>query len=182
MIKAVILAGYNDRVHGLHNKATCMIGGKMMVEYVIEALEKSQCVDRIVIIGDKKKLQVLENKELEVVQCSSSLVDNVLLGIKYFQGEQVLVSTSDIPMVTEEAIRDFVLKGQETEADLAYSVISKKRMVEKYPQAHRTYVKLKDGEFTGGNLFLVNSSKVDGYVEVGKRMIAYRSEERRVGK
>ncbi len=175
MINAVILAGDNDKSSGeLHNKATCLIGDKMMIEYVISALKNSQYISKILIIGDKAKLESLEREDIKLLQSTDSLVDNILLGIKSFKDEQVLISTSDIPMVSEEAIRDFIIKGLEARADLAYSVIIKNTMVDKFPQAHRTYVKLKDGEFTGGNLFLVQTPKIYNALEIGQKMIMYR--------
>ena len=176
MVKTVILAGTNDKQDDvLLDKASCMIGGKMMIEYVIDALQKSQCTDEILVVGNKEKLISLEKKwDIELMQCNYSLVDNILQGIKRFEGEQVLISTSDIPMITEEAVKDFVVKGQAADADLCYSIISKKIMIDTYPKAHRTYVKLKDGEFTGGNLFLLDSTKTDRYAEIGKKMLLYR--------
>ena len=192
MLKAVILAGNETKreatadskaVGQLQDKATCIIGGKMMIEYVVDALIKSACVDHIAVIGDKTKLQFLESMvHLEVIQSTDNLADNVILGIKRYEGKKVLISTSDIPMITEEAIRDFVSKGQSMEADLCYSIISKKRMQEKYPENQRTYVKLKDGQFTGGNLFLVDSLKVNSYLDIGKKMLLYRKKPWRMVK
>ena len=47
-------------------------------------------------------------------------------------------------------------------------------MQEKYPENLKTYVKLKEGRFTGGNLFLLNSKKIDNFLEIGKKMLLYR--------
>ncbi|MBS3994935.1 MAG: NTP transferase domain-containing protein [Alkaliphilus sp.] len=180
MLKAVILAGHEPQIGDealdqLQEKSTCMIGEKMMIEYVVDALLKSTCVDHIAVIGDRTRLHLLESIEhVEVIQSTNNLADNVVLGINRFKGENVLVSTSDIPMLTEQAVRDFVLKGQSLKADLCYSIINKQKMQEKYPENLKTYVKLKEGRFTGGNLFLLNSKKIDNFLEIGKKMLLYR--------
>ena len=106
----------------------------------------------------------------------------ILLGVKRFDGEKVLISTSDIPMITEEAVRDFILKGQAVDADLCYSIVDKKAMLSKYPNARRTYVKLREGEYTGGNLFLLDSRKLDSCIAIGNKMLLYRKKPWKMSK
>ncbi|HQD41289.1 MAG TPA: molybdopterin-guanine dinucleotide biosynthesis protein A, partial [Bacillota bacterium] len=44
----------------------------------------------------------------------------------------------------------------------------------KYPGAKRTYTELKDGTFTGGNMFYVNPRVVEGSADLARRLVGYR--------
>jgi hypothetical protein len=58
--------------------------------------------------------------------------------------------------------------------DLYYPIISKSEVEKKYSSTRRTYVGLKDGVFTGGNLFLLNPDVYKKCVENGQKIIQLR--------
>ena len=129
-----------------------------MLEYVLDALHNVKTIEKIAVVGAKEKLQeVLGHKIDYIIEGTDSIVDNVIKALELFPGEkEMLVLTCDIPMITVEAIEHFMLESKESGADICYSIVNKKLNDERYPEVKRTYVKLKEGQFTGGNAFYLN--------------------------
>ncbi|WP_197051412.1 nucleotidyltransferase family protein [Caloranaerobacter azorensis] len=177
MINSIILAGRSEKkLDGKLSKALVNINGKPMIYYVIKALKESGVIDKIVIVGDKEELDKIGLEDVEfIIQDRGSIIDNVIAGVDYFKEDSmVLISTCDIPLLTAQAVYDFVKKSLESKADICYPIIEKSVCLEKYPEAIRTYAKLKDGYFTGGNLMLINPKVLDRCITKAKQMIEYR--------
>lgn len=141
-------------------EAMIMIQGKPMVEYVVDAVGKSKVAGRVVVVGPEHLLgPVLAGKVFRVAQSGHSIMDNLMIGLEILQPSgKVLIVTSDIPLITTEAIDDFADRCSMTAADVYYPVCSKEGNEVKYPGVKRTYVRLKEGTFTGGNLVVIDPS------------------------
>jgi len=166
------------------NKAFYKIKDKHMIEYVVEALRKCNCIDRIAVVGPKDKLEQAIGGIVDIViEGADSIVSNILLALDYFSGEkEILIVTSDIPMVTKEAIEDFVARCRQKDVDLCYSIVDKKVNDLKYPDVRRTYARLWEGQFTGGNVFYFNpdvTDKCKGFIE---KMLEYRKSPTKMAK
>lgn len=159
-MNAIVLAGEkkSNKENTLENKALIKIKNKYMLEYVLDALHNVKTIEKIAVVGAKEKLQeVLGHKIDYIIEGTDSIVDNVIKALELFPGEkEMLVLTCDIPMITVEAIEHFMLESKESGADICYSIVNKKLNDERYPEVKRTYVKLKEGQFTGGNAFYLN--------------------------
>ncbi|MHB1392726.1 MAG: NTP transferase domain-containing protein [Clostridia bacterium] len=168
--------GVNSNGEERINKAFYKIKDKHMIEYVVETLRKSSCIDRIVVVGPKDKLeQVIGGIVDNVIEGTDSIVSNVLLALDYFPEEkEILIVTSDIPMVTKEAIEDFVARSRQKSVDLCYSIVDKKVNDLKYPGVRRTYARLWEGRFTGGNVFYFNPDITDKCKDFVEKMLEYR--------
>ncbi|HHW91646.1 MAG TPA: NTP transferase domain-containing protein [Firmicutes bacterium] len=159
MVEAIVLAGsLNDR--GLREiskepyEALIPLAGKPMVEYVLDALQESPSISRIIVVGPASLAKLQIPKLTTVVESTISVMDNLRLGLEQVSGEKyVLLATSDIPLLTAAAVEDFIARSRDQEGDLFYSIVDKKTNENYFSGIQRTYVKLKDGTFTGGNLF-----------------------------
>ena len=67
----------------------------------------------------------------------------------------MLVVSGDLPLLTVAAVEDFVAQAAAAEADFAYPIIPKEVCEARFPGGKRTYVRLRDGTFTGGNAVAV---------------------------
>jgi len=85
-------------------------------------------------------------------------------------------------MLTKEAVCDFIEKSEATGADLCYPIVRKEDNLKKFPEAKRTYARVKEGVFTGGNIFYVNPGIIDRLIEDAKQFIAYRKRPWKLGK
>lgn len=180
-LDAIVLAGADN--HG--SLAACTdtpyeamidIQGKPMVEYVVDALRQSAHVGRVAVVGPEHVLApVLEGKVYRVVQSGSSIVENLLIGISILQpAGRVLVVTADIPLITTAALDDFVERCQGFDADICYPICRKEANEAKYPGMRRTYATLREGTFTGGNIFVLNPAMVVKWRREIERAVAVR--------
>lgn len=177
-MNAIILAGGKKGEHSntIENKALLKIHGKYMIEYVIDSLKKVPQIDKILVVGDKTQLtQAIGSKADYIIEGTGSIVDNTMKALDYLPGEkEILLLTCDIPLITPEALEHFIESSREKNADLCYSIVEKSLNDEKYPEVKRTYAKLKEGEFTGGNVFYFNPEIKDRCKDFVDEMLKYR--------
>lgn len=188
-MNAIVLAG-NKKVNSdsaenknqkditaqIENKALLKLKDKYMIEYIINTLRSSSLIDKIAVVGPKEQLEAIIGDRVDyIIEGTDSIVTNGLLAMEYFKNdEQVLIATSDIPMLTVEALEDFINKALAMKADLCYSVVNKEINDKKYPEVKRTYVRLWEGQFTGGNIFLFNPAAADKCKNFVEQMLEYR--------
>lgn len=177
-MKALILAGKQSDgplAHLHPNKAMIRVHQKEMIRYVIDAVKATGLVDQIAVVGAREDLAPILPYVDTVVEEGVDLADNVLRGTSIFgDEEEILVLTSDIPMITPEAIEDFVKQCSKVQADFYYPIVRREVNDKKYPGVKRTYVKIKDGSFTGGNIFLVKAKAVKTCIKRAKVFLSYR--------
>ena len=164
-IDAIILAGGKideelAQFTKVHNKAYITIGGKMMVEYMIEAIREVQKIDRIALVTNKDKLpSSLADKCDIVIDEGETITGSLRKGIEGLSPKpfRAIVFPCDLPLITSESIEDFVEKSMEPPVDLTYGYLSRSNSEAKYPTLRHTYAKLKEGTFCGNGAFLYES-------------------------
>lgn len=181
MVDAVVLAGSTNNgplkeCSPVRHEALIPIGNKTMVEHVVDALLKARNVKKVLIIGPVAELSGLAfDNRVSTIESCGGILENIEAGLKSLSGEKrVLLVTSDIPLLTPQAVDDFFELCGDMSGDLYYPVIGKAVVERKYPATRRTYVKLKEGIFTGGNLFLLNPAVFKKCVENGRELINLR--------
>ena len=159
MFNAFVLAGTKEKgpleiTANVENKALIMIKDRPIIEYIIDALNNSENIDKILVVGPKDELYPYIGKKVEeILDPGNSILENMEIGLNYFNSENnLLLLTSDIPLITSQAIDEFIEKCIEKEADIGYPIITKENIIKKYPETIRTYVKMKEGIFCGGNI------------------------------
>ena len=161
-IYAVILAGDNEdrkirtgRV--IANKAFLPINGKNMLDYVLDCYRSMGELAGIGVIGPEAELNSV-GEDITVIPQKGDMVSNVVAAGERFKNGWLLLSSCDIPLITPEAIRDFISKCEG--AQLYYPLVPKADSERVFPDMERTWVKLRDGIFTGGNVLMVRTDKV----------------------
>ncbi|MCR4443038.1 MAG: nucleotidyltransferase family protein [Peptococcaceae bacterium] len=183
MVVGVILAG--GRKNGLTagqthpvDEAFISIGKRYMIEYVAEALEASPYINRIIISGPLDRLVKVfqESERLTLVQSGETVIDSFRHAFQAARpsGERLLVVTADIPLLSTRAVDDFLESCFRQSGDLFYPIISKETNENKYPGVKRTYVNLKEGLFTGGNLFFFDPAIVERCLPLAEKLVLYR--------
>jgi len=181
MIDAVVLAGsYNDgplkECSPARYEALIRIGPKTMVEYVVEALLSVRQIGRILVVGPVEELSsLLAGERVLVTGAAGGIVENIEAGLNQLPGQKrVLLVTSDIPMLTARSVEDFIGLCKDMSGDLYYPIISKQVVEKRFPSTRRTYVTLKEGVYTGGNIFLFNPAIFKKCVQKGQMIIEQR--------
>lgn len=142
--------------YAVKNRAEVPIAGKPMIQHVLDALKASSHVMNTCVIGD-----ISCSGAGRIIPTAGKMMDNLLAGMRACGDEGtkglVLVVTSDIPLITSEAIDYFIAACAREDADFYYPVISKESSEARFPGVKRTYAKLAEGTFTGGNIMAMGS-------------------------
>ncbi|MBP8932800.1 MAG: nucleotidyltransferase family protein [Candidatus Atribacteria bacterium] len=181
MTDAIILAGGNNdqeflKKFGVNNRSLLVIHNKFMIEYVIEALKEVSSIKRIVVVGPVKELKSRIGKSVEeVVPPGNDPFESTLKGLEYLNSEnKVLVISSDIPLIKGDMIEDFFLRCSKQLADFYYPIVRKEVYQKKFGQSKRTFAKLVEGSFGGGNMLLIDPTLVQKKREFISKIIRNR--------
>lgn len=153
---AVVLAGgpadaLSAKTPGAPNKAFVAIGGIALVERTIRSLRSASSVSRIIVVAPERvhghpALALADERRPDGARIRESL-SNGLQGLP--PDADVLVSTSDLPVLTAESIDDYVMRASEKDADLTYGCLERRIHLAKYPDVPHTWAPLKDGTYCG---------------------------------
>jgi GTP:adenosylcobinamide-phosphate guanylyltransferase len=171
---ALVLAGRRSstdplaEARGETHRALLEVVGVPMLVRVVRALRASSSVDRIAVsIDDPGALEVApELRKLkacgEIVHHSSlsspsrsvqdALNDRLL-------GDRVLVTTADHALLTPKIIDHFAACAEQSDADVAVGVVAESVIRASYPSTTRTYLRFRDGGYSGANLFAFRSQQ-----------------------
>ena len=181
MYNAVILAGgktpWLQKAVGTNIRALAPLGGRRMVEYIIDALDQSGQIGRIIVAADGSQWEAAvlpQRAELVAVESSSMPETAAAAAALLPANSKILFVCDDIPLLTSAAVQDFLKQTEAVEADAYYPVISEADCVKAFPGAERTYVTLPEGIFTGGNMMLLNADVISGGVIKAKDIFARR--------
>ena len=70
-------------------------------------------------------------------------------------GAPVLVVAADVPLLTSGAVAAFLDAAEGADADAVYAIVPRAEVDRVAPGIRKTFVRLADGEFTGGSLVLL---------------------------
>ncbi|HHV71374.1 MAG TPA: NTP transferase domain-containing protein [Clostridia bacterium] len=180
MYNAIILAGgpVNRDLESLGKgkyEAFLDLDGRPMVSYVVDALLASPSIDKIVAVGPLEELsQLFVDRRIICVEERGDIIGNLLAALDNLPEEKVLVVTCDLPFLTPEAVEDFLDRCSAKEADFYYPIVRKKDSEARFPGSQRTYVHLKEGVFTGGNIFLLTPRVIRENLDYARKIVALR--------
>ena len=159
MIDAVVLAGGVERGEiaaetGVAHRALLEVGGKPIIQRILAALRGASSVGEVALVAPEPVQAAVTEDAVDLrVGAGESFVENIERGVEATTGgsDAVLVLTGDLPMLTPPAVNDFVQQSLAARADVTYAIIPKESCERRFPGGRRTYVKLREGTYTGGN-------------------------------
>lgn len=185
MVDVVVLAGRKNERHlrevsDAQWEALVPIAGRPMASWVLGALKASGLCARLVVVGPEELWSEV-GEDGSVVAPSDDLIENVRRGAHALSGDHpILVCTSDIPMLTPEAVKAFVTEAQATQAQFHYPIIPREEVERRFPGNKRTYVRLRDGTFTGGNFVLLDPQSARKALGVAAELVKLRKKPLRL--
>ena len=165
-VAAIVLAGGRNKSEmaaaaGEEMRALIPFRGRPMFRWVVEALGAADSVGEITVVGP-----VPESEGFRVTADRGGFVENVYAGLEKVPTEaSALISTSDIPFLTSQAVDDFVRLARAEEADIVYPIVGVEDCYREFPGLKRTALRLIEGEYTGGNMVLVRQGFMDSQRE-----------------
>jgi GTP:adenosylcobinamide-phosphate guanylyltransferase len=141
-------------------KALVPIHGRPMAAYVLRALRDGG-VSSIAYVGPVTP--ELEGLVDTVVPARGELIANLQAGLEAIgNAKRVLVATADIPLLSADAVRDVL--ARDSGVGLVYPIVSMTVSERMFPGGKRTAARVKEGRFTGGNLFLLEPRLVNEFL------------------
>jgi GTP:adenosylcobinamide-phosphate guanylyltransferase len=164
------------KVSSAQYEAGINIAGKPMIDYVVSAVRSVPSISRITTVCDESVLSEAIKKQVTlIIPPGNTLLDSLNKGLKAMETEEpVLVLTADIPLISKEALEDFLRRCQSKKAHVYYSFVPKEVNEKKYPGVQRTYVKLREGIFTGGNLVLLSPEVIRDHADILNKAVSLR--------
>lgn len=165
-VVAVVLGGGNRHdalaVHaGVEAKGLVPFKGKPLGLHVLEALHHCPLVRSSVYVGSITP--IMQPFVKQVIPSGVSFAESMKAGFEAASqlttdNQRLLLVTADLPWLTSSALEEFITASPA--ADIVYPVVRREDALEQFPEQKRTFVRLKEGVFTGGNLLLLTTASV----------------------
>jgi GTP:adenosylcobinamide-phosphate guanylyltransferase len=160
-------------------KALLDICGKPMVQWVLDALDAAEAVDRLVIVGMERDEGVHSDHLQAILPDQGSMIENIRAGAAkvmemHPQAGHLIIASSDIPTLQPEHIDWVVRQASLSDKDVYYNVVKREVMEARFPKSNRSYVHLKDMDVCGGDLNIIRASLVTQNDELWEKIIAAR--------
>ena len=183
---AVVLGGGDPgdpfaAAHAAAVKPLIPVAGTPMALYVLRALRDCPLIGRVAYVGPPPP----GSEALIDVRVTDhgTLLGNLEVGVAALalpeHGQRrVLVITADIPMLTAAMLSEVLESAPD--AGLVYPIVRREDCERTYPGVKRTYARLKDGSFTGGNLFLIDAALISRFLPRLRDVLAARKQPLRL--
>jgi GTP:adenosylcobinamide-phosphate guanylyltransferase len=160
MPDALVLAGGRPDPalrQGVPNKAFVPLCGHPMVEFVLQALRAATSIRRIALVGPDPLPGIIASHADLTIAERGGLLENVAAGLAAIGGgTPVLAAAADIPLLTPGTVDAFVEAASALGAEVVYGVVRQEDVRHELSGARKTFVRLREGTFTGGSLILLD--------------------------
>ncbi|MCX7970952.1 MAG: nucleotidyltransferase family protein [Negativicutes bacterium] len=174
-MKAVVLAG--DSRGGGECRPLWPVGGRPLVDRVLQAVTAAPSVESVAVVASPAVAGYLGRigwggrVAAAGPDLPASLQQALAVG---GGGGRMLLAAADLPFVTPGVVERFVGVCTGREGDFFYPVVGRDCYERQFAGLRRTYVRLREGEFTGGNLFVVDSGALRRGLPRVEKLLAWR--------
>ncbi len=145
-------------------KCLATVGGVPMLTRVVRTLEGCARIGTIYVsLDDERQLDLLPElaslratRRLRTVRSAASLSGSVADAFQ-LAGAPLLVTTADHALLTVDMIGHFLTAADTSGADVAAGLASAAVITARYPETRRTYLRFRDGAYSGANLFALRT-------------------------
>lgn len=187
-LTALVLAGSRPRAdplataHGIDLKPLIPVAGVHMVRRPVEALLAMPQVGRVRVLtqAPERIAGVLPADPRLTVERSGASIAGTIEAICLDPATEwpLLVTTADHALLDGAMVDEFVGRGHG--ADLAIGVVERQRLLARFPDATRTWLRFRGGAYSGANLFLLGSRNVVAAIELWRGVEQDRKTGRRL--
>ncbi|MGI9488239.1 MAG: nucleotidyltransferase family protein [Geminicoccaceae bacterium] len=189
--QALVLAGSRGPTDpvasaaGLPHKALVPVCGVPMLERVVSTLFAAESIGHVIISADAALLDhgfgpaltsEIEDGRITLATPKASpseSVAHVLGGLPEKEGFPLLVATADHPLLTTAMVEHFI-RAAPDDSDLVIGLAESKVILDRYPDAIRTFFRFKGQGYSGCNLFLMSMAKARLAVDFWRNMERHR--------
>lgn len=171
--EAIVLAGRRATTdpfaasRGMPRKCLLPVAGVPMLVRVVEALAASPSVGRIIVSIDEPRaldrldqLQNLRSAQRLCVVASAATpsLSALAAAADLPHAQPVLITTADNVLLSPPVVEWFCRQARLVDADLIVALAAADVVLQRYPEAQRTFFRFRCGSYTGCNLFAVTAS------------------------
>lgn len=191
---ALVLAGARPgtdpvaEARGVSHKALAPVAGIPMLERVLDALQASSAIDRIVLCGPwngrhppevDALVQALHHAKptlaLEYLPPQDSPARSAEACLEHLAGS-VLLTTADHALLTPRLVDDFCATASQGQLDLAVGLVPHPMVMQAFPGSRRTRLHFMEGDFCGANLFALRHPHARRVVRFWRQLEAARKQ------
>lgn len=162
-IGAVILAGGNvpEKLKPFCDyRALLKLNDRYVLDYLSDIIVRTPQITACVYVIPKEAHSDLQHLPGKLISAGNTIMDNIYAGCDALKDEHtdyIILITGDLPLLTTSGLETFINQSILSEGSITYPIIPRKICEKQFPGGKRTYVKIIDGIFTGGNAFLMKS-------------------------
>ncbi|ABC64102.1 molybdenum cofactor guanylyltransferase [Erythrobacter litoralis] len=179
-VTALIMAGKRSGIldplaerAGVNQKCVVPVGGKPMIQHVVEAVSACDRIDKIHVVAHEPDeiaeipivAELLASGRLVFKPGAFNLVDSVFAGAEGAEFP-LLITTADNCLVTPEGYAEFVEKALAAEAGAGAALARKEDVIAADPEGQAKFYQFKDGGFSNCNMYWIGSEGALGAAEV----------------
>ncbi|QIL01763.1 NTP transferase domain-containing protein [Sphingomonas sinipercae] len=172
-LTALVLAGSRPgrdafaEAHGTDLKPLIPVGGEPMVRRPVLTLLATDGIARVLVVSQQPEriAAVLPADARTAVSASAATIAATLVQLIDDPATQwpLLVTTADHALLTSGMIYDLVTGA--AGADVAIGLVGEAALMRRLPDTKRTWIRFRDGGYSGANLFLLRGPQVRPAIE-----------------
>jgi GTP:adenosylcobinamide-phosphate guanylyltransferase len=186
MLDIVVTAGFDPvspdplaAAVGAPQKALIDVAGRPLVWWTVQALRECPLVGRIVVVGIDPALQVDLGEGVECLPNLPDHMENVISGVNRLLAhrpdmEYGIIASGDVPMLRPETVSWLVNTCLADRYDFYYPIVQDQVMEVQFPGAGRSYVRVREGRFCGGDIFVFRTVVLQANLALARRLMAAR--------
>jgi len=135
-------------------KALLELAGKPMIQWVLNAVGETKGVSRVTVVGLDGSIALSCAKPLSLLPNHGSMIGNIRAGLRSIlendpDTEYVLISSSDIPLVTGEMFDWFIAQTQGSRHELYMNMVTRGVLETRFPGVKRRVDRVGNLELRG---------------------------------
>ena len=158
---------------GVAQKCVVPVGGKPMIEHVVDAVSRCDRIGDIRIVAhDTPEIEaiplvarLIEQGRLRFMPGAFNLVDSVLAGAEG-AAFPLLITTADNCLVTPEGYAEFIDKARAQGADAAAALARKEDVMAADPEGQKRFYEFGDGGYSNCNAYWIAGREALSAAEV----------------
>jgi GTP:adenosylcobinamide-phosphate guanylyltransferase len=160
-------------------KALIPLAGKPIIQWIVDAFSACDGIGDLVIVGLPADTPIRSSHKLHFLPDKGDLILNTrsgLDGLRQIAPDEkyALMCAGDVPTIKPHMVEWMLQKVPVLQADLVYTIVERKVMETTFPDSKRTYIRLKDKEVCGGDMFAIRTDRRIQDLPIWEKLVASR--------
>jgi molybdopterin-guanine dinucleotide biosynthesis protein A len=161
-VATVVLAGGQlepslQNVVAVKHKAWIPLGGRLMIERVLDALDGCPYIgERVLVAQEDDVPESVRRRVSAIAPPGAGMMDSIESGVSRLSTltPTVLTIPCDMPFLEPASVSDFMQRCSLRPAEVWYSYVSREISESRYPGIRHTWVRMAEGTYCGGGLVM----------------------------